>query len=364
MGPVALRCPVRIGLINAYSTLNLGDAAIYSALRSLLPGSELQACVRDTEPDTSLGIAFQTKRPVGCDAYVSVGGDIFNNAREWFVTKAFLLNLAELARRPARTMLFGQSIPRSCHGLSFLALRQCLLALPAVCVRDARSHQRLRQAGVDARLSFDTAFVLEGSPRARAAAAALFQARQLDPQRAAVLSLRAFDGMYLHDTGAVVERLAALGRHLMEAGFTPVVLIQSRAYGSDNDLAVAQALCSRLPETAILDPFGTDPGIPSWQVAMGVLELARHVIAVRYHTAVLTLASGAVPYSLHYSNKGQDLCDRLGLPGADLSRFEPARVARKILSAPGARFDHERLRRQVRHDFSWCLARLNQAPGL
>ena len=28
---------VRIGLINTYSTLNLGDAAIYSALHALMP---------------------------------------------------------------------------------------------------------------------------------------------------------------------------------------------------------------------------------------------------------------------------------------------------------------------------------------
>jgi polysaccharide pyruvyl transferase WcaK-like protein len=145
---------------------------------------------------------------------------------------------------------------------------------------------------------------------------------------------------------------------------TPVVLIQSRAYGSDNDLAVAAALRQRVPATAMLDPFGADPTIPSWQLAMGVLELARHVIAVRYHTAVLALATGAVPYSLHYSNKGLDLCERLGLPGADLGRFNPARVAHDILHAPLTRFDHDRLRRQVRHDFSWCLGRLQPAPAL
>ncbi|MGC5196783.1 polysaccharide pyruvyl transferase family protein, partial [Aphanothece microscopica] len=314
---------VHIGLINAYSTLNLGDAAIYSALRKLLPAAQITASVRDERPEPIAGIQFQNRRPSGCDGYVSVGGDIFNNAREWFITKNFLLNLAELTRHSRQTVLFGQSIPRSCHGLSFLALRQCFLNLAAVCVRDAQSHRRLRQAGVDVRLSFDTAFVLEGSDAARQAAQSLCEAQGLDLARSAVLSVRAFDSMYLHDTASFVERMAGLCRHVVSAGLTPVVLIQSRAYGADHDLDVARALVSRVPGTAIVDPFLDASPIPSWQLAMAVFERARHIIAVRYHTAVLALAAGRVPFHLHYSNKGRDLCERLELPGCDLGGFDP-----------------------------------------
>ncbi len=349
---------MRIGLINAYSTLNLGDAAIYSALASLLSGHELVARVRDPDPDPRLGVHFGSHRPRHCSAYVSVGGDIFNNAREWLLTKAFLLNLAELVRHPSRTILFGQSIPRSCHGLSFLALRQCLLALPAVCVRDAQSHQRLRQAGVDARLSFDTAFALECSDAARAEAAALYRSKQLQPDAVAILSVRAFDAMYRHDTASFIQRMAMLCERLVDAGLTPVVLIQSRAYGSDNDLSVAEALRQLVPHLAILDPFQVKSSLPCWAMAMGVLALARHVIAVRYHTAVLALASGVVPYHLHYSNKGRDLCERLQLPGEDLGAFDPARTAQVILSSPPTTFDHQGLRQRVRLDFQHCLEKV------
>lgn len=65
---------MRIGLINAYSTLNLGDAAIYSAFRQLLPDVELVGCVQDERPDATLGVTFLSERPRNCDAYVSVGG--------------------------------------------------------------------------------------------------------------------------------------------------------------------------------------------------------------------------------------------------------------------------------------------------
>jgi polysaccharide pyruvyl transferase WcaK-like protein len=287
-----------------------------------------------------------------------VGGDIFNNAREWAVTKAFLLNLVQLRRHPGRTILFGQSIPRSCHGLSFLALRQCLLALPAVCVRDAQSHGRLRQAGVDAWLSFDTAFALQCSDADRQEAAALYRAQQLRPEAVAVLSVRAFDAMYRHDTKAFIERLAALCARLMEAGLTPAVLIQSRAYGADNDLAVADALQQRVPALAILDPFRSESGLPCWSLAMGVLALAGHVIAVRYHTAVLALAAGVVPHHLHYSNKGRDLCERLELPGEDLGRFDPDRTVAAVLARERLDFDHQALRQRVRADFRRCLQRV------
>ncbi len=352
---------MRIGLINAYSTLNLGDAAIYSAFRKLLPDAELVGCVQDERPDPSLGVTFLPDRPRNCGAYVSVGGDIFNNSREWFVTKAFLQNLAELRHSPKRTILFGQSIPRSCHGLSFLLLQRYFKRLAAVCVRDAESHQRLCAAGVPARLSYDVAFVLESSSPAEAAARQCLERLAIDPGQAALLSVRGFDSMYGHDNGAFVARMAQLSVELTGAGLRPIVLIQSGAYGSDNDLEVAAAIQARAPGTAILNPFVADPAVPSWQLAMALFALADCVVAVRFHTAVLSLAAGRVPFHLHYSNKGRDLCRRLNLPGCDLASLDPPSALPAILATRGRRFDHQPIREQVRRDFQWCL---DQLPGM
>lgn len=349
---------MRIGLINAYSTLNLGDAAIYAGLRSLMPGVDLVACVRDEQPDTSLGISFIDHPPHDCDAYVSVGGDIFNNAREWFVTRTFLENLRDLRRHSSRTFLFGQSIPRSCHGLSFYALTRVLKRLQAVCVRDAESHARLRRAGVKALLSFDTAFALEGTDEGRSAAAELYRGCGIDPALAVVLSVRAFDTMYSHDNEGFVRNIVELCTGIQDRGGVPAVLIQSRAYGADNDLEVARAIVQAAPGTAILDPFKAAPGHSAWQVAMGVLALAERVIAVRYHTAVLSLAAGRLPYSLHYSNKGRDLCDRLGLPGCDLADLRPSAALEELFMMTTHGFDHRAIRGQVRADFGRCLDRV------
>jgi polysaccharide pyruvyl transferase WcaK-like protein len=154
--------------------------------------------------------------------------------------------------------------------------------------------------------------------------------------------------------------MALLRRGLQRQGRQAAVIIQSRAYGADSDPAVADAIVARAPGTVVLDPFLPDPDLISWQVALAIFERVERVIAVRYHTAVLSLAAGRVPYHLHYSNKGRDLCERLRLPGRSLAGLDPDLALAEILSLPSTRFDPVPIRQQVRADFRWCLDRL---PG-
>ena len=349
---------MEIGLINAYSTLNLGDAAIYSAFQCLLPAEHLITCLQDEKPDQSIGITFLHRFPSDCHAYISVGGDIFNNSREWFVTKTFLQNLQQLRRAPARTILFGQSIPRSCHGVSFLLLRECLRRLAVVCVRDVESYSRLRRVGVDTKLSFDVAFVLKCSDLAQEIARRQFSQQGLDPSLAAVLSVREFDGLYGHSNGHFVRNMIGLCHSLQAEGRVPVVLIQSRAYGPDNDLDVSRILQEHVPGIVVFNPFLDNLSVPTWQLAMAVFSMVDLVLAVRFHTAVLALAAGRIPYHIYYSNKGKDLCDRLGLPGCDLRQFNPASAFPSIMATRGGRFDHEALRRRVCTDFYSCFQKV------
>ena len=94
-----------------------------------------------------------------------------------------------------------------------------------------------------------------------------------------------------------------------------------------------------------------------------MFALAQRVIAVRYHTAVLSLAVGTVPFHLHYSNKGRDLCQRLDLPGDDLGRFDPRRTLEAILFPPSTGFDHRAMRERVSGDFAWGMAQLDPQGG-
>jgi polysaccharide pyruvyl transferase WcaK-like protein len=107
-----------------------------------------------------------------------------------------------------------------------------------------------------------------------------------------------------------------------------------------------------------MDPFTAEADCSAWQIAMGAFSLAQHVIAVRYHTAVLSLATGRIPYNIHYSNKGRDLCERLGVPGCPLEGMAEEATLEKIFSFPATAFDHRKLRLSVRSDFQECMSSL------
>jgi polysaccharide pyruvyl transferase WcaK-like protein len=348
-----------IGLVNTYSTLNIGDAAIYSALTALASEAKVVAQFPDLEPNYIPGLQI-LPRIGNCDAYISVGGDIFNNAREGLITKAFIKNLLQLQRSPRHTFVFGQSIPRSCHGLSFQALAFCWRRLAAVCVRDAESHKRLTQAGVKAILSFDVAFSLSVSEEAKTIAKQVLQALDVAPESAALISLRAFDSMYSHDNQQFQTQLVTLCRHLYKQGYQPVLLIQSQAYGADNDLAVAEEIARQVPELKIFNPFTVTHELPNWQLVMGALAICRLIVAIRYHTAVLALASGKVPFNLYYSNKGRDLSQRLGIPGCSLEQFNPDTYIDAIAATADTTFDDAVIRQQVKQDFQTCYNRAVQ----
>uniref|UniRef100_B8HJS7 Polysaccharide pyruvyl transferase domain-containing protein n=1 Tax=Cyanothece sp. (strain PCC 7425 / ATCC 29141) TaxID=395961 RepID=B8HJS7_CYAP4 len=346
-----------IGLINTYSTLNIGDAAIYSALAAMAPDARIVAQVQDQEPAYVPGVEFVSQLGP-CDGYISVGGDIFNNAREGLITRTFIQNLLQLRRSPRQTILFGQSIPRSCHGLSFRALTFCLRRLAAVCVRDAESHQRLIQAGVPAILSFDAAFALEVREGAIATARQMFSSLGVKPEQTALISLRAFDSMYGHDNQKFQDQLIQLSQKLDQQGYQPVLLIQSQAYGADNDLEVAAAITQKVPQVKVFNPFIVNSGLPRWELVMGALYSCGLIVAIRYHTAVLALASGRIPFNLYYSNKGRDLSQRLGIPGCGLDQFNVETALEGILQTGAQTFDHVALRSQVQQAFHQCLQQI------
>ncbi|AFZ58636.1 polysaccharide pyruvyl transferase family protein [Anabaena cylindrica FACHB-243] len=348
-----------VGLLNTYSTLNIGDAAIYSALTALASEAEVVAQFQDSVPDyiPGLQIVPQIKH---CDAYISVGGDIFNNAREGLITKSFIRNLLQLRRSPKHTFVFGQSIPRSCHGLSFRALTLCLHRLAAVCVRDVESHQRLTTAGIPAILSFDAAFTLSASEQAKDLAAQLLKTLEIRPESAALISLRTFDSMYRHDNQQFQKQLVSLSRKFCQQGYQPVLLIQSQAYGADNDLAMAKEIVQQVPNLKIFNPFAFTHELPNWELVMGALAICGLIVAIRYHTSVLALASGRIPFNLYYSNKGRDLTNRLQIPGCSLEEFNPDIHLDAIAITCATKFDHEAIRQQVKRDFQNCYNRILQ----
>jgi polysaccharide pyruvyl transferase WcaK-like protein len=348
-------------LLNAYTSRNLGDAAIYETLVKLAGAQGASSNL--AAPDRAFARGLRQAEPAQTPtAWVSVGGDVFNNARPWAMTRRFAANLVELASAPAaHTFMFGQGIPSSCRGGALLALALLLRRLSSVTVRDEHSLRRLRRLGVPAELSYDLAFAYSPRADAHQTGRALFQQAGVDPERAVVTSVRGFDAMYAHDAEAFEERLAVLLSSLARRGHQPAVIIQATADGSDSDHAVVERLRARVPGLAVLDPFQAPGGAHPVDALFGVLALAHAVIAVRYHTAVLRLLAGKVPWSLHYSTKGADLAQRLQLPGVALERLDPLVCARDIEASAGRSFDPRMLSREIHQRFDAAHARARQS---
>lgn len=334
-----VRLATQTVLLNEYSRDNIGDSAIYEAIRQMVPGQKLETLGANAKPRTRA-------------VYISVGGDIFNNPHSWRPSRRFLQNTFQLARYPARsTIVFGQSIPQSCRGLPLRMLASSFARLSSVTVRDEESLVRLEKLGVDAHLSFDTAFALSPTLSGQQQALTLFDSIGILPERSVVIALRCFNGMYGYSTQMVVEKFGALCQKLVHRGHSPVILIQSSVDESDSDEVVAKAIMRAVPEVKCINPLTVEASVPKWDLIAGVMAFAGAVVALRYHGAIFRMLSGRTPFVISYSNKGQDLIDRLGQPGCSLSDFDPDRSIPAIESTKLQVFDPTPIRRQVTRDF-------------
>ena len=328
---------MKAGLIHFYSTENVGDAAILAAMERLA-GGRLDVFGFDSKSDA------QTY-----DALISVGGDIFNNARPHFLTRRLLQKFEQLRWAPERTVLFGQSIPPSCRGIAFQMLAHHLRRIANVTVRDPLSHMRLRAKGVNANLSVDSAFALEKKDADCRAARELFVSNGLSPERTVVFSIRNFGKMYPIDEDEFRAKIVRSMELFESLDYQVAVLLQADVDKNDTDRALAIALQENILNLKILDPFqgSKEP----WRVALGVTAIAGSVIGTRYHTNIFRMIGGGVPVSLAYSNKGEDLNGRLGIPGANAASFHPGEIVAMAEKAAQKRFDPEPLRAQVHADF-------------
>ncbi|MFV0368732.1 MAG: polysaccharide pyruvyl transferase family protein [Hyphomicrobiaceae bacterium] len=341
-------------LINAYSTRNLGDAAILRSIIGLVPGGRADAVIAEAEPLPIPGLTLvRSHRAPG--PRISVGGDIFNNARPWFVTRNFALNIAKLREHPNRTISFGQTIPESCRGIALKWLVLALKALPAVITRDFESYSLLRQHGVQAQLSWDVAFVTKTDTAANARARMLYEEQGLEPERTAVISVRPFDRMYPHDQIRMQSQLLTLATTLLNRGHQVALLLQSDVSTADSDRLVLEEIRRVAPRLAVLDFMAkredTDP-VATFTSALGMAHIA---VAVRYHTSILRLASGRQPYNLYYSRKGVDLQNRLNLSGTSLSHFDAETAIKAIEATAEKPFDAGFIQRDISDRFASAL---------
>lgn len=339
---------MKVGLSNTYSYNNIGDAAIYSALAKLLIGHQLYSVLQQHSGQSTNNIQYANSLN-HCDRFISVGGDIFNNARPWFLTRNFLSNLKQLNTAPQSTSLFGQSIPASCSGLSLKLLARQLKKLAAVTVRDQHSYRQLTELGVNCSLSYDTAFTLQCSEQAVSYAAELLASMQI--HHCVVISVREFNHLYDSNNQRFCRTISKLCHQLIKHHYQPLLVIQSHVSELDTDWHIAKAIKQQCSGIKILDLVNHQSQFENWEMLQAILKIAQIIVAVRYHTAVLALAAGRVPFNLYYSSKGADLSQRLAIPGCHVDLFQPEQLFNLIEKTGTKHFDSQVIREQVKNDF-------------
>jgi polysaccharide pyruvyl transferase WcaK-like protein len=267
------------------------------------------------------------------------------------VTRSFVRNVVDLARRPRQTISFGQTVPSSCRGLALELLARTLRRVACVVVRDEESRSLLAAKGVDAKLSWDIAFTTDTTSSARERAARLLANSRLRPEHTVLVSVRPFDAMYPGDQERFERQIEALAARLMARGHDVGLIIQSDVAVWDTDRAAAARIEARDPRIKVVDCLADTADPDPVATLLALMELANIVVGIRYHTTVLRLAAGRQPFNLYYSRKGADLQRRLGLAGAPIgSGLEE--LACEIERTADRSFDAAAIRRDVRDHFA------------
>lgn len=347
-----------LGLLNTYSSRNLGDAAIAAAICQMSGAAEVRAHIPDASPVFIPGLSANQDLSA-CNRYVSVGGDIFNNARPLLLTRNFASNVNQLRARADRTIVFGQTIPSSCGWLGLPLLAAALRRTQAVVVRDRESYRSLRKLGVKARLSHDAAFALSPAEPGVWSAEQLFAQHDLAPDKTILLSVRSFDAIYPQDQAKFVKSMVELATRLIGRGHQVAVMIQSDVNENDSDGIVAMQMQLAEPRLKLLNFIDNENIANPVETLIGALMIARSVVAVRYHAAVLRMVGGRQPYHLYYSRKGRDLHQRHGLTGCAVQDLDPAEAVAAIEALAGADFEAHPLRKDVQTTFAETFERLS-----
>ena len=356
----------QLQFINTYSINNVGDAAIYAALFHLAKANGFETIsapgleVHNEVLQAQLGAEISTE-VFSNTHFLSVGGDIFNNARPTLITKQFLKNVYALSRYAKNTALFGQSIPRSCQGISFRLLAIQLKKLSTVVVRDQESFNRLQQSTIPAKLSYDTVFAAPINLDHQREVQEHFQG-ELDIDNLVVVSLRSFDHLYPANNERFLLEIQRLFALLEEAGLQLGIILQSKVDHADSDLAIINAL-NKTQKIKLIDPFlahATLAHIAPWEIAQAIIAEAKLVIGIRYHTAIFRLLGGKMPFNIFYSNKGQDLQERLAVPSCSVADFTAEKYFSEIMATENQVFDARVITQQVSNDFSYVAQRLAQ----
>jgi polysaccharide pyruvyl transferase CsaB len=329
---------MRAVLCGYYGQGNGGDEALLATLLQMLPAHVKPIVLSGNPPETrdryqveacDRKSAFEVLRAFKqSDAFIWGGGSLMQDATSAFspIYYGGLMGLAQ--QRGLRTIAWAQGIGPLKRSSTRWLTRNIFAGCTAVSVRDSGSAALLNQWQIPFTLAPDPVWALQSEPvpglwdlPAPRIAIALRAHPKLTPERLEALTLGLID--------------------FQKATQTCVLLVPFQPV---QDLAIAQAIQPRLPNSHILSL--TDP-----KQLMGLFQSVEMTIAMRFHGLIMAAAAECRCFALSYDPKVSQLMSDLDLPGWSLDQIplEPQVISRTWLElyANGEAFSKDRVQALV-----------------
>jgi len=311
---------MRITIIGAYGYGNLGDElmldGVLAGIGRTMPGAEITVISGDPE---------ETARSHEVHAIKRGGGTIARLQRYWEMVQSDLLvigggnlrdNLPEgrhSSRPNALSMALGPvllaheiGVPTMCYAISIghvvtpqgrSALKDCLVSVDAVTVRDPSSAARISELGVSREITV----------AADAAFSVMPESRHSEHRSGIVLALR-----HWFEKGNFVENPEEFHRMLREIAtycdafieqyHEPVWLVPFKATEADgdNDVAIHRELAAMMDHE---DEVKLMNRVPDLGGLSDLFASARLVLGMRLHSVIIATATGTPWVSIDYDPK-------------------------------------------------------------
>lgn len=291
---------------------NLGDEAVLSGLLVGLGDTSIQSIVMSGNPSLTTerrGVESIPRMNFGAlrdalrrsRALALGGGSLLQDATSLRSLFYYLYLIRAGRQCGCRVALTGQGIGPLRRRISRLSVRLALDKAHAITVRDAESMRVLRDIGVRSPIE-QTADLAWLMPRDTAAADRLLEERDIGIGTPIVII--APRPWHTLRTDNLAARIATLAEELARRGF--------RAVGIPMDARVDVSLLRAVSD--LTDAFTVVRGIPTPEVALGLIARATAVVAMRLHAALFAGMAGVPSLTIGYDPKVTALVALLGLP--------------------------------------------------
>ena len=291
----------RVVISGYYGFGNFGDEAILSVLISKLKQMGFEIVVLSSNPrKTSMDYfvnsinSFDFYQVTGLlkqsDILISGGGSLLQDVTSLKSLMYYLWVIFTALRYRKKVIIFAQGIGPVNNKIAKFFTGQILKHCTYVSVRDAKSHELLKSAGIESELLCDPIF-------------------SLDVHK---LGQKGTIGIQLRDFPTINDNLLyKLARQIVKDFFDKSIKIFSFQDSIDLEICIRfKKIINELNPNIHAEVLS---GVSNEQIIDEISKL-EYMIAMRFHALIIALKAGVKSVAINYDIKVQKLADEAGLP--------------------------------------------------